>query len=159
MIKKIIITLIMLHIYNVSYAYGDNKNYIGFKSLKHNNSNMRLGPGERFEIKWNFKKIGLPVKAIQKYESWYKVITPDGSTGWMLNRLLSKKKTVIFKKNSSIYNKPNINSKLKAKIGKNSIAIIKSCKKDWCKVEFENYNLIGYTLKEKIWGAIASEPN
>jgi len=120
---------------------------------------MRLGPGERFEIKWNFKKIGLPVKVIQKYELWYKVITPDGSIGWMLNQLLSKKKTVIFKKNSKIYSKPNISSKLKANIDINSIVNIKSCNKNWCKIEAKNYELIGYTLRENIWGAIASETN
>ena len=128
-----------------------------FKSLKHNNSNMRLGPGQRFEIKWNFKKIGLPIKIIQKYESWYEVETPDGSKGWMLDRLLSKKKTVIFKTNSSIYQNPNTNSKLMATISKNSVVKIKSCKNNWCKIENEKYNIIGYVLKTHIWGAIVSE--
>ena len=158
-IKTAFIILITTHINNVSNANQEDKNYINFKSLKHNNSNMRLGPGERFEIKWNFKKIGLPVKVIQKYDQWFKVVTPDGSIGWMLNRLLSKKKTVIFKNNSSIYNKPSINARLKAKIDKNSIVNIKYCKEDWCKIEAQNYDLIGYTLRENIWGAIASEPN
>ena len=27
-----------------------------FKSIKSNNANMRVGPGDRFEILWNFKK-------------------------------------------------------------------------------------------------------
>ena len=153
----------ILSFFNLTFfrceANQDIEKYIRFKSLEHNNSNMRVGPGERFEIKWNFKKIGLPVKAIKKYDNLYEVLTPDGSRGWMHKRLLNNNKTVIFKKNSLVYKKPNINSKLKANINKNRIATIKSCKNNWCKIEDENYDLIGYTLKENIWGAIASEPN
>tara|TARA_B100000686_G_scaffold101382_1_gene108565 strand:- start:13527 stop:14027 length:501 start_codon:yes stop_codon:yes gene_type:complete len=146
-------------IYFICQADQDIEKYIGFKSLEHNNSNMRVGPGKRFEIKWNFKKIGLPVKVIKKYDNWYEILTPDGSKGWMHKRLLNNNKTIIFKKNSLIYSKPNIGSKLKANIDKNSVVTIKSCKKNWCKIEDENYDLVGYTLKENIWGAIASETN
>tara|TARA_B100000686_G_C16759390_1_gene957685 strand:- start:62 stop:541 length:480 start_codon:yes stop_codon:yes gene_type:complete len=157
MLKILFIILFVNYIPITGGANQENYNSINYKSLKHSNSNMRLGPGERFEIKWNFKKIGLPVKIIQKYELWYEVETPDGSRGWMLNRLLSKKQTVIFKKNSSIYKQPSITSRLIANIDINSIVNIKFCKKEWCKIEHENFKIIGYVLKEDIWGAIANE--
>ena len=154
--KNIFIIILLVYFPFICVA---NQNNGGFKSLKHNNSNMRVGPGERFEIKWNFKKIGLPVKIIKKYDLWYEVETSDGSKGWMLNRLLSKKQTVIFKQDSFIYKKPNMNSKLLANVDKNSIVKIISCLQEWCKIESESYDIKGYTIRNHIWGAIASETN
>ena len=157
--KTFLIIIFINYLPIISMAEEKGQKETNFKSLKHNNSNMRLGPGERFEIKWNFKKIGLPVKIIQKYDLWFEVETSDGSKGWMLNRLLSKKQTVIFKQDSFIYKKPNITSKLIANVDKNSIVKIKSCKNEWCKIESETHKIKGYTMRKHIWGAIVSETN
>lgn len=158
--RSFFLMLLVILVSNCSDENNNNNN--NFKTLKYNNSNMRVGPGKEFEIKWNFKKIGLPVKILNQYERWYQVETPDGSIGWMNTRLFEKNKeknkTVIFLKNSKIFKKPNKNASIIGNIGKNNIVNIKSCKKEWCKIESKKYNLIGYTHKINIWGAIVSEP-
>ena len=129
-----------------------------FKSIKSNNANMRVGPGDRFEILWNFKKVGLPIKIHKTFDHWYQVETPDGSIGWMWRNLISnKQKTIIFLKNEKIYKNKNEKSKVIANVDKNSILKIYYCKNQWCKVESEKYKILGFIKNNNnIWGAYVS---
>ena len=153
---KIFIIYIFLSITFSTYSLSEEleKNNYEFKSIKSDNANMRVGPGKRFEILWNFKKKGLPVKILKKFEQWYEVETPDGSRGWMWNKLLSnKQKTVIFNKNEDIYKKSSLESDIVAHVSKNAILKLHFCKNDWCKVESKKYKVIGYVRTNNIWGA------
>ena len=108
--KILIINILLIFILS-SYSFSEElKQYhYEFKSIRSDDANMRVGPGKRFEILWNFKKTGLPVKILRKFEQWYEIETPDGSVGWMWRKLLSnKQKTVIFKTKEKIYRKNSI---------------------------------------------------
>ena len=145
--------LIFLMILNSAYSQEIEKSNYEFKSLKSDDANMRVGPGKRFEILWNFKKPGLPVKILKKFEQWYEVETPDGSIGWMWGKLLSnKKKTVLFKKDDNIYNKDNSESDIIANVNKNAILKLHYCRDKWCKVESKKHKVKGYVKIDNIWG-------
>ena len=164
-LKRYIIFLcicIFVFISNVALTEENIKNTQEFKAIKSDNANMRVGPGKRFEILWNFKKPGLPIKIHKKFEQWYQIETPDGSIGWMRNNLISyKEKTIIFIKNAKIYKDKNIESKIIANVDKNSILKIHYCKNEWCKVESKKYNIIGFVQNNKnsMWGAYIFNSN
>ncbi len=164
-LKRYIIFLcicIFVFISNVALTEENIKNTQEFKAIKSDNANMRVGPGKRFEILWNFKKPGLPIKIHKKFEQWYQIETPDGSIGWMRNNLISyKEKTIIFIKNAKIYKDKNIESKIIANVDKNSILKIHYCKNEWCKVESKEYNIIGFVQNNKnsMWGAYIFNSN
>jgi len=147
---------------NITLAEDNIKINQVFKSLKDknksDNANMRIGPGERFEILWNFKKPGLPIKIHKKFENWYQVETPDGSIGWMWGNLISPKKTILVLKNEKIYKNKNEKSRTVANVDKNSILKIHYCKNEWCKVESDKYKIIGFIKNNSnnIWGAYVS---
>ena len=68
-LKRYIIFLyicIFVFISNVALTEENIKNTQEFKAIKSDNANMRVGPGKRFEILWNFKKPGLPIKIHKK---------------------------------------------------------------------------------------------
>lgn len=145
---------------NLSYSQNNKNNYQDYKSIKSGDANMRIGPGERFEILWNFKKPGLPLKILKKYEQWYKVETPDGSIGWMWTKLIShKEKTIILKENDKIYKNNNLSSIIIANVDKNSILKVHFCKNNWCKVESKKYKIIGFIRTINIWGAFVPSTN
>jgi len=149
--------LFIFILYNYSFSEEIEKHNYEFKSIKSDNANMRIGPGKRFEILWNFKKVGLPVKILKKFEQWYKIETPDGSIGWMWSKLLSsKEKTIIFIKEDIIYRKDSIDSNIIANVSKNSILNIHYCKNKWCKVESKKDKVRGYVKKDNIWGFYTS---
>ena len=166
-LKKYLIFLnifIFIFISNVAFTEENTQNTLEFKSIKRksDNANMRVGPGKRFEILWNFKKPGLPIKIHKTFDHWYQVETPDGSVGWMWRNLISdKEKTIIFLKNEKIYKNRDIEAKIIAYVEKNSILKIHYCKKEWCKVESKEYKIIGFVQKNKnsMWGAYIFNSN
>ena len=153
---KILIINALLIFFLSSNAFSEDhkKDNYEFKSIKIYDANMRVGPGKRFEILWNFKKTGLPVKILKKFEQWYQVETPDGTIGWMWSKLLSnKQKTVIFKQKEDIYKKSSLESDIVAHVSKNAILKLHFCKNDWCKVESKEHKIKGYVKTDNIWGA------
>ncbi len=153
--KILLINILLVFIIsNYSLSQEIRKYNNEFKSLKSDNANMRVGPGKKFEILWNFKKPGLPVKILKKFEQWYEVETPDGSIGWMWGKLLSnKQKTVLFKKKENLYKKDNVTSKIIAYVNKNAILKLHSCKSNWCKVESKEHKIKGFVKIDNLWGA------
>ena len=162
-LKRYIIFLyicIFVFLSNIALSEENIKNTQEFKTIKSDNANMRVGPGKRFEILWNFKKPGLPIKIHKKFEQWYQIETPDGSIGWMRNNLISyKEKTIIFIKNAKIYKDKNMESRVIANVDKNSILRVYYCKNEWCKVESKKYKIIGFAKRNSIWGAYVFNSN
>ena len=162
-LKRYIIFLyicIFVFLSNIALTEENIKNTQEFKTIKSDNANMRVGPGKRFEILWNFKKPGLPIKIHKKFEQWYQIETPDGSIGWMRNNLISyKEKTIIFIKNAKIYKDKNMESRVIANVDKNSILRVYYCKNEWCKVESKKYKIIGFAKRNSIWGAYVFNSN
>ena len=62
-------------------------------SLRVNEINMRVGPGEDYRISWVFHRQHLPVKVVRTVEGWRLVQDPDGTRGWIMMRFLSRERT------------------------------------------------------------------
>ena len=106
-----------------------------FLSLRNNEVNLRQGPSFEYPIKLIYKKKYLPVKIIDKSETWRKISDFENNSGWMHVSQLSKKKSAINTKNNSIiYKKPTIFSKPIAKLESGRLVLIKKCKIKWCKI-------------------------
>src|SRR5919112_2850030 len=56
---------------------------------------MRTGPGRNYPATWLYVRADLPVRVVETYPNWRKVRDPDGTTGWMLQRLLSDTRTAL----------------------------------------------------------------
>ena len=64
----IINALLIFFLSSNSFSEDHEKNNYEFKAIRSDDANMRVGPGKRFEILWNFKKTGLPVKILKKFD-------------------------------------------------------------------------------------------
>ena len=124
-----------------------------FLSLRNNEVNLRQGPSFEYPIKLIYKKKYLPVKIIDKSETWRKISDFENNSGWMHVSQLSKKKSAINTKNNSIiYKKPTIFSKPIAKLETGRLVLIKKCKIKWCKITSGDYE--GWVFKKFLWGKI-----
>jgi len=124
-----------------------------FLSLKNNEVNLRQGPSFEYPIKFVYKKKYLPVKILDKSETWRKIIDFENNSGWIHSSQLSKKKSAICKKNNSVlYKKPTIFSKPIAKLEIGRLVLIKKCKLKWCKISSGNFS--GWIYKNSLWGKI-----
>ena len=126
---------------------------INFLSLKNNEVNLRQGPSFEYPIKLIYKKKYLPVKILDKSETWRKIIDFENNSGWIHISQLSKKKSAInIKNNSIIYKKPTIYSKPIARLEVGRLVIIKKCKLKWCKIITGDFN--GWIKKKYLWGKL-----
>ncbi len=126
---------------------------INFLTLKNNEVNLRQGPSFEYPIKLIYKKKYLPVKILDKSETWRKIRDFENNSGWIHVSQLSKKKTAInIKNNSIIYKKPTIYSKPIARLEVGRLVIIKRCKLKWCKITTGDFK--GWVFKSFLWGKI-----
>ena len=71
-------------------------------------SNLRAGPGKQYPINWILTTPNTPIRILEKNLRYSKIKIYDGTTGWVWNSLISKKKTLIIIENSFLYDNKEI---------------------------------------------------
>jgi SH3-like domain-containing protein len=141
-----------------------------FASLKFNTVNLRVGPGRKFAISWQYQKHGLPVEIIQEFHQWRRIRDAEGSTGWVLTTQLSSRRTGIV----APWEKPKIdfsntirasliNGKASASVDASTVArlqaglmvTIEECESQWCEVEAQNTRF--WLKQDNLWGVYPNE--
>ncbi len=160
---KTIIFFIILNITCVSFAneYGsvtglDIPRYV---SIKSNDANMRVGPSKNYPILIKYIKPNFPVKVIEEYLDWRKIIDYEEHSGWIHKSLLKGER------NGLVISTNNNNDNIKiyntesgfqiGEIGNRAIIRLLKCKTNWCLIKKENHK--GWILKKFIWGVRENE--
>ena len=68
-----------------------------YASLKLNESNLRVGPSTNYPILIKYIKKDIPVKIIDEYKDWRKIIDSQSNTGWLHKRLIKGEESKINK--------------------------------------------------------------
>lgn len=134
-----------------------------FVSLKSKRVNMRVGPGQDYQVVWMYLKRGLPMEIIQEFDNWRKVRDPEGNEGWILHSLLSGKRTAIIApwdgeakdKRVSLYENPDDTSPIAAEIEPGVVTSVGECTDNWCRLQIASYE--GYVKKNALWGVYPDE--
>jgi SH3-like domain-containing protein len=117
---------------------------------------MRTGPGRNYPATWLYQRADLPVRVVATYPNWRKVEDPDGATGWMLQHLLSDRRTALIRGPGArpIYEQPEESSKLLYRAEPGVVGRISGCGGGWCR--FAVGGRQGYLRIDRVWGV---EPN
>ena len=160
MVKLFIICLILI---NTSFTSAETLgNETGLKiprfvSLKPDNSNLRVGPGEKYPIKLRYIVADTPVEIIDEFKDWRKINDYEGNKGWMHKSLIKGKRFAIvntlYQEGLQVYNKPKGNNI--GKIGKRNILEVKTCLMNWCKIKHKKNT--GWVNKLNLWGIYDNE--
>lgn len=127
-----------------------------FASLKSDEINMRVGPGERYPITSVYTRKQLPVEIIEEFAHWRRIRDPQGATGWVHKNLLSGIRSgIIVKDMADIRSKPQDAARVNVRAGKGRIGNLHSCAPDWCEIALDGYE--GWINKADIWGANREE--
>ncbi len=136
-----------------------------FVSLKSDRVNLRNGPGTDYPTGWVYRRAGLPVEVIKEFETWRQVRDSDGATGWVLQSLLSGRRTGLVlpweRKSGSapplvpIMASDSEHSGVVANVEAGVIADLHSCDGRWCRVTVDQY--AGYIEQKKLWGVYEGE--
>ena len=133
-----------------------------FVSLKASRVNMRVGPGREYSVDWMFTKRGLPLEILQEYDNWRKVRDSDGAEGWIVQTLLTGKRTALIspwlKEEGGmveLHAKPEANSPVVAKMEAGVLAEVEACENGWCQIQAKDWS--GYAKQVSLWGVYPDE--
>ena len=158
--RTIIILLVFLF-FNFSYAkeFGieTGLELPRYVSLKSNESNIRVGPSKNYPILIKYIIVDYPIKVIDEYEDWRKIIDFQDNIGWIHKSLIKGERNgIIFsenKKRINVYN--TMSGKIIGEIDSGLIVNLSKCKINWCLIIKNNHR--GWIEKKYIWGVNEDE--
>jgi len=134
-----------------------------FVSLKASGRvNVRVGPGEGYDVAWIFVRPSLPVEVIQEYDSWRRIRDSSGATGWVFHSLLTPKRTAVVAlwggdKAAALPIHANADqaASVTAYLQPGVQASVDSCRSGWCDLSGKGF--AGWIEQSQLWGVYANE--
>lgn len=136
-----------------------------FVSAKSDRVNLRTGPGTDYPASWVFRRAGLPLEVLKEFEGWRQVRDSDGTTGWVLQSLLSGRRTALVLPWEVKEGKPLPHVTVRSSDSESAgpvvvveagvIANITSCDGRWCAVTIDKFH--GYLPQKQLWGIYEGE--
>ncbi|HEX9946690.1 MAG TPA: SH3 domain-containing protein [Allosphingosinicella sp.] len=113
---------------------------------------MRTGPGQNYPATWLYVRADLPIRVVETYPNWRKVSDPEGTTGWMLQRLLSDQRTALVTGSESrpLHQDPSADSRVRYLAEPGVVGRLSQCSGGWCRLEVGERQ--GYIRIEHFWG-------
>ncbi|MEO8686574.1 MAG: SH3 domain-containing protein [Devosia sp.] len=131
--------------------------------------NVRVGPGVKYEVAWNYLKDGVPVEIVQEFDTWRKIRDVDGSEGWVHQNLLQGGRAgyvtpVMANGEIALHASADDNSATRATLGPGLRVTIKECDGTWCEVTASQQaegersaSYSGFLHQEELWGVYPDE--
>jgi SH3-like domain-containing protein len=127
-----------------------------FASLRSDEVNLRVGPGENYPIEWVFKRKDMPVEVIEQFQNWRRVQDWQGDKGWVLDRMITAKRQVVVEgATRGLYKEPDPASPLVARAEPGVIARLIDLQGPWCDIQAGAYR--GWVRRDEVWGVFADE--
>lgn len=127
-----------------------------YVSLRSNEINVRRGPGLDYRKDWVFRREGLPVRIIDEYGDWRRIVDKDDAGGWVYHAMLTGRRTVlILDDGTALRDEPTDDAPANAHAEQGVVAHLESCGPDWCLIEADGYE--GWVRKSSVWGVEPGE--
>ncbi|MET3927204.1 SH3 domain-containing protein [Devosia sp. 2618] len=140
-----------------------------FASTRSDPINVRVGPGQRYEIAWTFLKAGIPVEIIQEFDTWRKIRDVDGDEGWIHQNLLTGTRVgyvapLVGNGEIVLRSSQSDEAGVRARLGPGLKVTVKECDGTWCEVNAASQDpnqrsttYSGYLHQEELWGVYPDE--
>ena len=135
---------------------GSNLEIPRFVTLKASRANLRAGPGKDYPIKWQYQRVGLPLKVVGEFEIWRKVEDHEGVTGWMsVNMLTIRRMALVNDSTIPIHAEDNEDAPVLAVAERGVLLELRACGQAWCRVT--NDQVSGWIRRDAVWGLLEGE--
>lgn len=140
-----------------------------FVSTRSEPINVRVGPGEKYDIVWTYVKSGVPVEIVQEFDTWRKIRDMDGTEGWIHQNLLVGNRAgyvMPIQANGEIalHASRSQDSSVRARLGPGLKVVIKQCDGQWCEVSANGQDpnqrstsYSGFMAQDELWGVYPDE--
>ena len=136
-----------------------------FASTRSEPINVRVGPGQKYDIAWTYLKAGVPVEIVQEFDTWRKIRDVDGEEGWIHQNLLTGTRAgyvtpLIANGEIPLLSSQSDESGVRARLGAGLKVTISECDGAWCQVSASGQGssvYSGYLHQEELWGVYPDE--
>lgn len=134
-------------------ASADNVKTPYWASIRSDEVNMRVGPGEDYRIAWVYRRPQLPVKVLRIKDGWRLVQDPDGAQGWMRSQFLTRQRTGFIRGTgpAAMREDPASDSRLLWRFAPGVVGLLGSCQSGWCELDVGGRK--GHVEASRLWGA------
>jgi SH3-like domain-containing protein len=127
-----------------------------FVSLRSDQVNLRVGPGENYPIEWVLTRKEMPVEIVKEFENWRMIRDWQGTEGWVHERMLTGKRAVVVKGGiRTLHRQPDPASPAVARAQSGVIARLLECRADWCRIDAADH--VGWVQRGDLWGVYPDE--
>ena len=127
-----------------------------FVSLRSDQVNLRVGPGQNYPIAWVLTRKGMPVEIVKEFQNWRLVRVWQDASGWILERMVTAERHVIIDSAVRIMRrKPDPQSEIVARAEPGVVAKLLQCQGDWCHIDAGGYQ--GWLQRGDVWGILPDE--
>lgn len=128
-----------------------------FVSIKPNEVNVRVGPGQNYPTDWVYLKAGIPVEIIAEFDVWRKIRDIEGTEGWVHQSMLcSKRHAIVQSPEAFLYKTPDPARCPLVRLQKGVFVDLLKCSEEWCQVRIEDIK--GWVQRNTLWGVYPKEP-
>jgi SH3-like domain-containing protein len=122
-------------------------------SIRSDEVNMRVGPGEDYRIAWVYHRPKLPLKVLRIMDGWRLVQDPDGAQGWMRAQFLTRERTGFVRGTgpADMRESPASEAQLLWRLAPGVVGLLGECQAGWC--EFDVGGRKGHVEAKRLWGA------
>ena len=137
-----------------------------FVSTRSSPINVRVGPGTKYDIAWNYMVSGVPVEIIQEFDTWRKIRDVDGLEGWVHQSLLIGTRSgyatpLMANGEVDMRSSRADDASVRARLSPGVKVNISECDGNWCTVSAgqpgERASYSGYVRQEELWGVYPEE--
>jgi SH3-like domain-containing protein len=137
-----------------------------FVSTRSNPINVRVGPGTKYEVAWNFLVSGVPVEIIQEFDTWRKIRDAEGDEGWVHQSLLVGNRAgyatpLVANGEVAMRASRSEDAPVRARLAPGVRVSISECDGTWCNVSAgqpgERASHSGFVHQEELWGVYPDE--
>lgn len=127
-----------------------------YVSIRAETVNARRGPGLDYRIDWVFQRAGLPVKIVEEYDHWRRIVDSDDAGGWVYHALLTSRRTaLVTAPEVALRAGPATTAAATAIARQGVVAQLVRCRVEWCEIEAKGSS--GWVRKDAIWGVDPGE--
>ena len=128
-----------------------------YVSLKSNDSNIRVGPSINYPILIKYIAKNYPLKVVEEYDEWRKVVDFKDKEGWIHKSLIKGERNgiIISKSKNNINVLNTVGGKIIGEVEIDTIVLLSKCKKEYCLIIKGNHK--GWVNKKNIWGVKSNE--
>jgi SH3-like domain-containing protein len=127
-------------------------------ALRSDEVNLRVGPGMRYPIEWQYHRRNLPVKILRELDVWRLIEDEDGIKGWVHQATLVGHRSFVVKGAPAVLRRaPRDDAAPVARLEPGVVGRIRACAAGatWCEVQVGDYR--GFLRRDQFFGSFPGE--